>query len=344
MFWLPRPFCALCLTTGRRAWVRFEVTTFANALPKREASGQHTPLVCLGNGNSNRLVSLWDIVRQFHLLDLVAALHKLTALETSTEMLAQSKPGTIGTPFLPALDLLTESIYEECVEADFKVTRSVCYSLRLKLGHAIRQGERQTGFSVAHVQTECRHIRESLKREIFSRKFLAVAESRSAYVDALALFGEKVKEAFPSAAFDIREAGNCMAAECYTAAVFHLMRTVEWGLRALGADLGVRRLRSRIKATGKSRYTPMSWSEWEKAINAIRGRVAERSVKLKRGAKKQAYQEFYNPAVDRIERFKDAFRNHVMHTRRNYESSEADAAFDQVRHFMMQLAERISEC
>jgi hypothetical protein len=279
-------------------------------------------------------MSLLDIVNQFSLLDLLSVLDKITVLETSMEMLAQSKPGTSGTLFLPALDILAESLYEECGKSNFKVTKSVCHSLMLKLDRAIKQGEKQSNFDVAHVQTECRHIRESLKRDIFSRKFIVVADSHSTYVDAKALFGEKVQEAFPSAAFDIREAGNCMAAECHTAAVFHLMRTVEWGLRALGSDLGIRRLRSRIKATGRSRYTPLSWSEWENVINAIRAKVAERSVKLKRGAKKQAYQEFYNPAIDRVERFKDTFRNHVMHTRREYHPQEAYLAFDQVRHFI----------
>jgi hypothetical protein len=121
------------------------------------------------------------------------------------------------------------------------------------------------------------------------------------------------------------------------------MRTVEWGLRALGADLGIRRLRSRIKATGKSKDTPLSWSEWEKIISVIRMKITARAGKLKRGSKKQAYQEFYLPALDRIERFKDSFRNHVVHTRRSYEPQEALLVFDQVRHFMTQLAERIAE-
>jgi len=79
-------------------------------------------------------------------------------------------------------------------------------------------------------------------------------------------------------------------------------------------------------------------------INQIKQRIAVRVAKAPRGPGKQDSQEFYNPAVDNIERFKDAYRNHVMHTRREYTGTEALAIFDQVRHFMMRLAPQISEC
>ena len=60
-----------------------------------------------------------------------------------------------------------------------------------------------------------------------SKMFLRITNDRSEFVDKDRLFGDKVYDAFASARGDIREAGNCLAAECNTAAVFHLMRASE---------------------------------------------------------------------------------------------------------------------
>jgi hypothetical protein len=187
-------------------------------------------------------------------------------------------------------------------------------------------------------------MRSCLIAELGKRKFLYVSPDRTDYVDSEALFGDQVRDGFPSAAFDIRESGNCMAAECHTAAVFHLMRAVEWGLRSLATDLGIRRLRCHNKKTGKVRYTPLPWAVWEDIINKIKSRIADRISRAQRGSKKQEYQEFYSPALDNIERFKDAYRNHVMHTRRDYLRGEASVIFDQAQYFMRRLASRLSEC
>jgi hypothetical protein len=186
-------------------------------------------------------------------------------------------------------------------------------------------------------------IRSCLVAELSKHKYLYVLTEKAEYVDCDALFGSKVTTAFPSAAFDIKHAGNCFAAECPTAAVFHLMRAVEWGLRALAAHLGFRRdLRTRTKS-GKVVYTPLAWAEWEKILEALRNRVDERIVKLKRGPRKQVYQEFYHPAIKDIAGFKEAWRNHVMHTRREYSPEDAGSVFVHVKSFMIILATRISE-
>ena len=68
---------------------------------------------------------------------------------------------------------------------------------------------------------------------------------------------------------DIREAGNCMAADCNTAAVFHLMRAVEWGLRALCVDLGFRKLKRRNSKTGEVRYTPIAYEDWDNILAGV---------------------------------------------------------------------------
>ncbi len=98
-----------------------------------------------------------------------------------------------------------------------------------------------------------------------------------------------------------------------------------------------------FKATGTVKYIPLPW-QWEDIINQIKSRIATRIQKAQRGPKKQEYQEFYNPSVDNIERFRDAYRNHVMHTRMEYSPTEALLIFEPVRYFMGRLAPRLSEC
>jgi hypothetical protein len=68
-------------------------------------------------------------------------------------------------------------------------------------------------------------------------------ELRSDKIDFLRqskpLFGDNFALKFPSAAFDLDEAGKCLAFERPTAAVFHLMRLMEIGLKATARCLGI---------------------------------------------------------------------------------------------------------
>jgi hypothetical protein len=112
---------------------------------------------------------------------------------------------------------------------------------------------------------------------------------------------------------------------------------------AVCVDLGYRRLRSKDSRTGKVTFKPLEYSEWEAILNQVRSRVTARLSQLKRGRRKQLLQEFYLPVLQDVEGFKDAFRNHVMHTRRHYTHMEANAIRDRVERFMRLLATRVRE-
>ena len=168
-------------------------------------------------------------------------------------------------------------------------------------------------------------------------KFIQVDGKFSDYVNNDSMFGEAVQKAFRSATEDIREAGNCIAVESGTAAVFHLMRTVEWGLRALAADLGV------LNTPRKNANIPIEFSEWDKILDQLYPAVEKKIDAMPPGSQKQETQEFYFPLLLDIRSFKDAFRNHVMHTRKIYSQKAADDVLDHVRRFMTLLSTRISE-
>jgi hypothetical protein len=189
------------------------------------------------------------------------------------------------------------------------------------------------------------HARTAMKavtEELHARKFLYVAPDFTDFVNQAGLFGDQVWERFASARPDIRDAGNCLAAECSTAAVFHLMRAVEWGLRALCVHVGLKKLKV-IRKTGAFHFKPLTEAQWGELLRELKTKIDAKLAKTKRTAKHHADSEFYLPLWQDIQAFKDAYRNHVMHARREYTPTEAIAVFDRVRRFMNLLATRVSE-
>ena len=134
------------------------------------------------------------------------------------------------------------------------------------------------------------------------RVFLQGVPARANYVDHNALVGPEVDQAFPSARDDIREVGNCLAADSNTAAVFHMMRAVEWALRALASDLGLWRLPQR-RRSGRTKWTPVEYSQWEHIITQLHTKVDVKLEKLRPGPKKQNLQQFYYPALQDFQGF-----------------------------------------
>lgn len=284
---------------------------------------------------SQQAGELWDIVNQFKATDFCMRAGNLAILEAA---------------FCHANPAKVEEWAQLCMNFGGQIRHAANECHDIGLTDAWSEIDRVNSSSGLHPNepsaqaAAASHIRHCIVAALGKRKFLYVRAEYTEYVDQDSLFGNQVELSFRNAGFDIRETGNCLAAECPTAAVFHLMRAVEWGLRALATDLGRKRLRCINKKTGAVKYTPLPWATWDDIIRDIKTRIADRISKTKRGPAKQEYQEFYNPMVDHIERFKDAYRNHVMHTRREYTVPEAFAVFDQVRHFMARLAERVSEC
>jgi hypothetical protein len=160
------------------------------------------------------------------------------------------------------------------------------------------------------------------------------------YVNNVNLMGSEVIKAFPHASADIVEAGNCLAAECNTAAVFHLMRAFEWGLRTFAADLGISRFVEWSKKEQRFKYTPARFAVWERFLDHLPTRVDKTLKTLRPGALKQKRQEYYRSVCDDVKTVKDAWRNHVMHTRRDFNAEEAEAVFVRVKDMLRRMASK----
>jgi len=143
------------------------------------------------------------------------------------------------------------------------------------------------------------------------------------------LFGEAVADVFPSANFDIHEAGTCLALGRMSASVFHLMRALEVGLAALGAKFNI----------------SLANTNWAPAISQIERAIREMHTdpvwkELPDCKEQQAY---FAQAASHFGILKDAWRNHTMHAKGSYSDEQVIRIFENVKGFMQTLAERLHE-
>jgi len=289
---------------------------------------------------NSRLWSLWDIMEQ---LDLGHFCRIIAALQHAEDLCIEREShiggdGQADKSELPIVCSPIQWLRVKCEKYDFRETlRQIDHAscLSLKSGMCPYPPDRR--YSV--LLTTIRNIRFTLIEELNARKFLWVPNDLSEYVDHEELFGPEVGRAFPSAKSDIMEAGNCLAVGCYTASVFHLMRVVEWGMRAFCDYLGFRK----AKKGKKGQLVPVAYVTWDQILNQLDGYVQKKIGSYKVGPRRQETQEFCNSVTQEIRAIKDACRNHVMHTRAHYEREDVNAIMAHVKRLMVRLASRLSE-
>ncbi len=214
----------------------------------------------------------------------------------------------------------------------------------------VRIDLRRERMSCAVVESHFRELLESTHWGLGQMRIALIPYEKQLFINSEALFGNKVRKEFPSAAPDIKESGNCMAVGLNTAAIFHLMRAVEHGIRALAQHFNV-------KVIGKKKKTPVDMATWDQAITEIDRRISKklRSVIPLSGqpkhqtatkrpkSKLEADKVFYRTVIHELLAFKDVWRNHVMHTHGAYTDEDVMHAYAHTRAFMERLATRVSE-
>lgn len=182
------------------------------------------------------------------------------------------------------------------------------------------------------LEWELKEVQRAVISDLRDSKFIYVPQSKHEFCDSPALFGELVDKIFPQAHDDITETGNCYAVGSHTACVFHLMRVVEHGLRALAKNLKIK--------LPKKRHIDLE--EWGGLIDAIEKKIGEIQLR-RRTHKREADLQFYHGAAAQFRRFKNAWRNHVMHTNASYDKHDANRVMEHVREFMQHLATKLKE-
>lgn len=159
-----------------------------------------------------------------------------------------------------------------------------------------------------------------IRDELASQTFIQIDPRHALYYSLdRAPFGDDVADRMPMASFDIIDAGRCIALGQGTAAVFHLMRVMEVGLKTLAASLQIE-------------YKP-SWDSYLKCINA--------QIEQRRADKSPAWlkdEPFYRDLVGDLTSVKVAWRNPTVHVIQRYSAEEAEEIFRTVRTFTRRLA------
>lgn len=255
-------------------------------------------------------------MQRFHAISFAVA---LSALETSTAVfvLAPDYPDAAA-DFRKAIKDVGTHL------KDFPLSQVI-------RGQYARLAERAEAFygsdwEVMHAMTI--EFGKSLETELVSHYFLMIPERRrNLYEQQEPLFGSAVENAFPDAGYDIASAGRCIALDEWTAAIFHLMRVLEHGLHDLAVRLNV----------------PMSASveleNWKNIIDRIEKEITKLE-QLPKSSAKSATLQFYSEAASNFRYFKDAWRNHVSHSRATYDERQALNTWNHVRMFMQELATR----
>lgn len=209
----------------------------------------------------------------------------------------------------------------------FKLSESLKYARRL--GDYLERG----GYTYGDYQSRVAILRERIDDELRDITFMFIPKCEVKFYENKSLFGENVKAKFPSGLDDIKEAGSCFATGRATACVFHSMRVVEHGLRALAKDL-------RVKLP-KKRHIDLE--DWGGLIDAIEGKIATIERTKRRTKQRETDLQFYHGAAAQFRHFKNAWRNHVMHSRVTYELEDAGIVLRHVDEFMQHLATRLKE-
>lgn len=135
-----------------------------------------------------------------------------------------------------------------------------------------------------------------------------------------------VIKSFPSAEEDIRSGVDLWALGHSTASIFHMMRVLEHGLKALSLDLGL----------------PYSTQNWYNIINEISKKISEQEKTLPKGDAKAARLQFLSEAAKEFVYFKDGWRNFVSHAKCAYDENQARSVMEHVRQFMATLSRDLS--
>jgi hypothetical protein len=211
---------------------------------------------------------------------------------------------------------------------------------------------RHTSYDV--VQSQLLGLSSTIFNELEQHSFAYIPKSNAQYFEQDALFGECVKTAFPSTASDLKDAGNCLAADLSTAAVFHLMRVAERGMRSLAVYLKVKIEKKKSTKTcpqcgillddgikAKAKRIPLEYAMWDDVLKALEVKIQR--LQTPKGKKRDKQYEFYHGLILSLNAFKDVWRNPVSHTRCAFDDPQAQHTLLHVREFMQRLSTKVSE-
>jgi hypothetical protein len=214
----------------------------------------------------------------------------------------------------------------KCAEKHFRLLQS---SQGQGVVSTLERESTEPHFGIESYRRGLLRIREQLEYELANRQFVYIpAENTEFFKEAYPL-SEDVKRKSSPARTELSNAYACLAVDLHTAAVFHLIRATEWGMRAIAEHVGA-----------SFPDKPLEWAEWNNLIDQIRSKGNAVVESLGKGPDKDSAMEFYSSVVSSLEHLKQ-IRNPLMHTRRSFKRAAALAVLEEVRSFLSTVSERI---
>jgi hypothetical protein len=222
-------------------------------------------------------------------------------------------------------DDLHKTIEEVLAPLDDQITKlPFSYSLRLQYARFKRVVE--TSRDAKELSILGDELIQNMIAELTAKVFLMISEENAElYGQPEPPFGLEVAQRFSEANYDIEAGTRCLALDEWTASVFHMMRVLEKGLHWLATKIGV------------SMTPEIDLINWKNIIDQIEKQIRDLEKEPKSRAKSKKMQ-FYCQAATNFFYFKDAWRNHVSHSRTTYDERQAKEVWNHVRSFMQRLA------
>jgi hypothetical protein len=221
-------------------------------------------------------------------------------------------------------DQITE-ILLHCEELGLAVSRlKARWALGLLKAHIEKRSNEQLD-----VAALARTVADFIELEISSRRFFTIRPENVPLMEGRPGFGDDVYARFPSAAYDIEEAGKCLALHRSTASAFHSVRCLEAGIRALARSLGI------------SDPTKGAERSWHNALRDIG--IAMEARWPKSSGRMSGDARVFDEAHAALSGMQNPWRNGTMHLDQKYTEDEARHIFDVVCGFMKKLASRMDE-
>jgi hypothetical protein len=212
---------------------------------------------CQQGASRVRVWSLLDLMRRFDgsgLGHLISSLHALRCRCDEIET-AHGKGSAAGEDLLADFRRTLKDVRGLASESQFERSGDAAF-------HSVQNTK--TDNDVTTLKAHLHHVENDLLADLDEQQYLRVLRDHTSFIDNDELFGSRVGKAFSSASQDIREAGNCLAADCNTAAVFHLMRAAEVAMRALARDRDV-----------EFKDKPIEHKEWGQILPNLESKVTE---------------------------------------------------------------------
>lgn len=301
-----------------------------NSLARIQRAWKHAP---------HELLSLWDMI-EYPTCEIRRAVQALKD---------RADDGRLG--LTEDIDAVMESIlvslaviHGQSVTFGLSLTENHCEKLKLKLEIYLNLSKNKCDPKLVvsrlpspkSVAEMCTDIISAFQKELEARKLAFIPLERIKFFETENLFGADFHaKASKAINLECKAAGNCLAADLNTAAVFHLMRVAERGMHALA---------NHLLPNQNIKPYPLEFSDWHKVVDAIEAALdsgVTKSVNLTPGATKDRELEFYRGLVADLNYFKDAFRNPVSHLRGNHDFISAQAVLGKVKEFMVRLSDKV---